>query len=384
MKLYEYEAKKIFKEHNIPVPKGETASTPEDAERAATEVGFPVVLKSQVLVGGRGKAGGIKFATSPEEAHNISSQLLTLNIKGEDVKKLLIEEKITSKQELYIGFTVDRAERKLVALASNAGGMDIEEVAATRPEAIIRHSIDPFLDLRSFDARAIAAQLQFHGAGQQALTKIILDLYSAGVDYDAELVEINPLILTDKGSFVAADARLLVDDNSLFRHPQVASLLQQRTGEFSAREIEASELGFSYVELDGDVGIVGNGAGLVMATLDLVKFYGGNPANFLDIGGGAGADVMEEAVGLLLQNPKVKVIFVNILGGITDCADVARGLVAAFKKGSQSKPVVVRLTGNNQEEGRRILTEAKISSVETMEEAAKQAVELVKGLEAET
>ncbi len=384
MKLYEYEAKQIFKEHNIPIPAGELASTPEGAEHAATEVGFPVVLKSQVLVGGRGKAGGIKFATNPTEASSIASELFTLNIKGEEVKKLLIEEKITSQQELYVGFTVDRAERKLVALASKAGGMDIEEVATTKPESIIRHSIDPFLGLRSYDARGIAAQLQFHGAKQQALAKIILDLYSASVHYDAELVEINPLILTDKGNFVAADARLLVDDNSLYRQLQMAALLKERTGEFSAREIEASELGFSYVELDGDVGIVGNGAGLVMATLDLVKLYGGEPANFLDIGGGAGADVMEEAVGLLLQNMKVKVILVNILGGITDCADVARGLVAAFGKVSQGKPVVVRLVGNNQEEGRRILAEAKIPSLDTMEEAAKQAVGLVKGLEAAT
>ncbi len=384
MKLYEYEAKQIFKEHHIPIPVGELASTPEGAEHAATEVGFPVVLKSQVLVGGRGKAGGIKFATNPTEARSIASQLLTLNIKGEEVKKLLIEEKITSRQELYVGFTVDRAERKLVALASNAGGMDIEEVAATKPEAIIRHPIDPFLGLRTFDARGIAAQLQFHGAEQLALTNIILDLYSASVDYDAQLIEINPLILTDEGSFVAADARLLVDDNSLYRHPRIAALMKQRTGEFSAREIEASELGFSYVELEGDVGIVGNGAGLVMATLDLVKLYGGEPANFLDIGGGAGADVMKEAVGLLLQNAKVKVILVNILGGITDCADVARGLVAAFRKTSQSKPVIVRLVGNNQEEGRRILAEAKIPSLDTMEDAAKQAVGLVKRLEATT
>ncbi len=383
MKLYEYEAKQIFKQHNIPTPVGEPASTPEGAEHAAGEVGFPVVLKSQVLVGGRGKAGGIKFASDGAEARSLASQLIGLNIKGEIVKKLLIEQKITSQKELYIGVTVDRTERKLVVLASNSGGMDIEEVAATKPEAIVRHYVDPFLGLRSFEARGIAGKLELHGAEQQALMKIILDLYQVGVEYDAELVEINPLILTEKGSFVAADARLLVDDNSLYRHPEVADLLQQRMGEFSEREIEASKLGFSYVELDGNIGIVGNGAGLVMATLDLVKLYGGEPADFLDIGGGAGADVTEEAVSLLLQNSKVMVIFVNILGGITDCADVARGLVAAFRKVGGGKPVVVRLTGNNQEEGRRILSDSKITSLDTMEDAAKQAVGLVRGVEAQ-
>jgi succinyl-CoA synthetase beta subunit len=193
--------------------------------------------------------------------------------------------------------------------------------------------------------------------------KIILSLYDAGVAYDAELVEINPLILTDKGDFVAADARLLVDDNSLYRHHEIAALMQQRTGEFSEREVEASKMGFAYVEMDGNIGIVGNGAGLVMATLDLVKLYGGEPANFLDIGGGAGADVMEEAVSLLLENPKVQAILVNILGGITDCADVAHGLVGAFKQSTQKKPVVVRLVGNNQEEGRRILSVENIASL---------------------
>ncbi len=382
MKLYEYEAKQIFKEHGIPTPIGEPASTADDAVQAASRVGFPVVLKSQVLVGGRGKAGGIRFASDPVEAKSVSSQLLGLDIKGEIVGKLLVEQKIASQQELYLGVTVDRAERRLVVLASSAGGMDIEEIAATKPDAILRHYIDPFLGLRSYEAREIVARLQFHGAEQQALTKIIIDLTNTGVEYDAELVEINPLILTDEGNFVAADARLIVDDNSLYRHPQVASLLQQRTGEFSEREIEASKMGFSYVELEGDIGIVGNGAGLVMATLDLVKLYGGEPADFLDLGGGAGAEVMEEAVSLLLQNPKVKVILVNILGGITDCADVARGLVAAFGQVSQGKRAVVRLTGNNQEEGRRILLEAKISSLETMEEASRQAVGLIKGVEA--
>jgi len=381
MKLYEYEAKQIFKDHGIPIPLGEPASTPEGAEHAATEIGFPVVLKSQVLVGGRGKAGGIKFASTANEAKEVATQLIGLNIKGEIVKKFLIEQKIASQHEFYLGITVDRTERKLVILASSSGGIDIEEVAATNPDAIIRHYVDPFLGLQAFEARAIAAKLKFHGAEQQSLLKIILELYKIGVQYDAELIEINPLILTEKGSFVAADARLLVDDNSLFRHPEVAALLKQRTGEFSEREIEASELGFSYVELDGDIGIAGNGAGLVMATLDLVKLYGGDPADFLDIGGGAGADVTEEAVSLLLENPKVRIIFVNILGGITDCADVARGLIAAFKRVSSGKPIVVRLVGNNQEEGRRILAEAKITSLETMEEAAKQAVELAKSIE---
>lgn len=381
MKLYEYEAKQIFKDHGIPTPFGEPASTPEGAEHAATELGFPVVLKAQVLVGGRGKAGGIKFASDANEAKEVASQLIGLNIKGEIVKKLLIEQKISSQHEFYLGITIDRTERKLVILASGAGGIDIEEVAATNPTAIIRHYVDPFLGLRAFEARSIASKLKFHGAEQQVLMKIILELYNIGVQYDAEVIEINPLILTEKGAFVAADARLLVDDNSLFRHPEASSLLKQRTGEFSDREIEASELGFSYVDLNGDIGIAGNGAGLVMATLDLVKLYGGDPADFLDIGGGAGADVTEGAVSLLLENPKVRIIFVNILGGITDCADVARGLIAAFKRVASGKPVVVRLVGNNQEEGRRILSEAKITSLETMEEAAKQAVELAKSLE---
>ncbi len=382
MKLYEYEAKQIFKDHEIPTPSGQTAATPDEAAEAGAKIGFPVVLKSQVLVGGRGKAGGIKFASNVTEAKSVAAQIFGLNIKGEIVRKLLVEQKLTNQKELYIGITVDRAERRLVVLGSTAGGMDIEEVAATRPEAIVRHYVDTSLGLRSFEARTVAEKLGYHGPLQQPLAKIILALYRTAGEYDAELIEINPLILTDKNSFVAADARLLVDDNSLFRHPEIASLMEKRKGEFSEREIEASKMGFSYVELDGDIGIVGNGAGLVMATLDLVKLYGGEPADFLDIGGGAGADVMQEAVSLLLQNPKVKAIFVNILGGITKCDEVAKGLVAAFRQSAQKKPAVVRLTGNNQEEGRRILTGAGMHSLETMEEAARQAVGLLKSPEA--
>jgi len=379
MKLSEHEAKTVFSKYKIPIPKGELATSPAKAREIAARINGPVAVKAQILVAGRGKAGGILFAVSSREGEAAAKKLLGSEIKGFKVRNVLVEEKIPIKRELYFGVAVDRSSCCYVAIASSAGGMEIEEVAAATPEKIVKVFVDPLHGFRSYHALQVARRLGYSGSQINNLATIFLGLYNVARDYDAELAEINPLVETPEGEFVAADTRLIVDDNALYRHPEFKGrLMEGEEGEFSQLELEARKKGLAYVKLRGNVGVIGNGAGLVMATLDAIQLFGGNPANFLDIGGGASADVMASALNLVFSDPRVDVVFVNILGGITRCDEVARGILEAKGRVGFIKPVVVRLVGTNEEEGRRILTEAGIHVLDSMEEAAKKAVEIAK------
>lgn len=373
MKLLEYQAKEFFRKHGIPLPKSQVASTPEEARDIADKLG-PVAIKAQLPVGGRGKAGGIRFADTPDEAAEIAGAMLGSGLKGIEVKRVLVEEKLSIVDELYLGVTVDRKNGSYVVLASAEGGVDIEEVAAGTPEKIVRHPVDPSQGLRIYHCRRMAKKLGYSGREMNELASLIGKLYRVAHESDAELTEINPLALTEEG-FVAADARLNVDDNALFRHPELAELSQESDlSELTEREGEARSLGLTYVELDGDIGIIGNGAGLTMATLDTVTLHGGKPANFLDLGGGASPERIEAAVSFVIQDPRVEAVFVNILGGITRCDDTARGIIDARERLGVDKPFVVRMVGTNEEEGRRMLREEGIVSHDTMEDAAEAVV----------
>ena len=379
MKLFEYEAKRIATRHGLPVPPGHLACTPQEAKTAAQNLALPVVLKAQVLVAGRGKAGGIKIAHTPEDAENIASMVLGSKIKGETVSKLLVEEQLDIERELYIGLVVDRQARCHTLIASQAGGVDIEDIAQSMPEKIIRYPLERPDGLEVFQAREIARKLGYTGSQFTELGSYIAKLCAMAIEYDAELAESNPLVETKKGGFAAADLRLVVDDNSLFRHKSLLRESRSLGHELSRLEIKAREKGLSYIELDGDIGLVGNGAGLVMATLDMIQDCGGRPANFCDVGGGATAERVTAALEIVLSNPNVKILFLNIMGGITRCDEVAKGLLEVRRKLGLALPTVIRLVGTNEEEGRRILHEAGIPSLETMEEAAFKAVEVLRG-----
>ncbi|RLI22857.1 ADP-forming succinate--CoA ligase subunit beta [Candidatus Bathyarchaeota archaeon] len=382
MKLFEYEAKNILSRYGIPIPRGGLATTPAQAEEVASKLKAPYVVKAQILVAGRGKAGGIIFAENPQEVREKAEKLLNSEIKGIKVRSVWIEEKIAIKKELYFGVTVDRFQKTYVAIASSAGGMDIEEIAEKMPEKLVKFPIDPLEGFRSYHANYMAKKLGYKEKQMLQLASIFTKLYKAAMDYDAELMEMNPLVETIDGQFIAADARLIIDDNALFRHTDYTARLAEE-GELSPEEIRAREKGLAYVKLEGDIGIIGNGAGLVMATLDAVQLHGGKPANFLDVGGGAPADRIAEALNIVLSNPNVKVVFINILGGITRCDEVAKGILEARKRLGFTKPMVIRLVGTNEEEGRRILTEAGIHVLDSMEEAAKKAVEIVQKVKRE-
>jgi len=381
MKLHEYEAKELFARYGVKIPPGRLALTPEEVRKAAEEVGPPVVLKAQVVVAGRGKAGGIKVAKSVEEAYELSKQMFGMNIKGLTVRKLYVTKYLEVEREMYLSLIIDRATRRFLFLASPVGGMDIEEIAKTTPEKIKRVYVDPFVGLRDYHVRSIVSWLGFSpGTAQwQQAASIVQAMYKMAVDYDAELVESNPLALTKEGDVVPLDARVIVDDNALFRHPELEKALEEDPRDVTEFEAYAKKIGFHYVELDGDIGIIGNGAGLTMATMDLVYHFGGRPANFLDIGGGASREVVREAVKVLLNHPRAKVIFINIFGGITRADEVAYGVKEALQAaGSTTKKIVVRMKGTNEELGRAILAEIGVPLFESAEEAAKKAVELAK------
>ena len=379
MKLYEYESKQIFAKYGIPVPRGFVLERGADIRELLKKHGIepPVAIKSQVLVGGRGKAGGIKIAKSVEDAAKIAEELFNKPIKGLLPKVLLVEEAVPHEAELYASITMDRAHRRPVVLVSRLGGVDIEEIAKEKPEEIHRAYIDPWIGLRGYMARGLGKKLGLGGKRLQVFERILLAMYQIFVDYDGDLVEINPLAVTSDG-LVALDAKIIIDDNALFRHPEIAKRDPAETGEYTELEAKAQRLGFAFVELDGDVGIIGNGAGLTMATMDLVYERGGKPANFLDIGGGASAERVKEALKILYEFPKAKVIFMNIFGGITRCDEVARGIVAAIKEVGQKKPIIVRLTGTNEEEGRKILQEAGLEAFIDPVEAADKAIQLAR------
>ncbi|MCD6504759.1 ADP-forming succinate--CoA ligase subunit beta [Candidatus Bathyarchaeota archaeon] len=376
MKLFEYEAKEILGCYGIKAPKGGLAKTPDEAFKVATKINPPYAIKAQLLVSGRGKAGGILFADSPLEVKEKAARLLDSEIKGSKVKSVWIEEKIAIKKEVYFGITVDRAQRSYVAIASSEGGIDIEEVAATTPEKVTRFLVDPIQGFRPYHARQIAKEVGYKGRRMLELAAVFHKIYRAAMDYDAELIETNPLAETMEGTFIAVDARLIIDDNALYRHPEFQRRLVEDFSELTREEIEARKSGLAYVKMDGNIGVVGNGAGLVMATLDLIQLYGGKPADFLDVGGGASSDKVEKALNIVLSDPNVEVAFINILGGITRCDQVARGIVEARRNLRFRKPIVIRLVGTNEDEGKRILTEEGIQVFESMEEAAKKAVEI--------
>ncbi len=376
MKFLEYEAKEIFKEFNIPLPTAYVAKTPNDAQFMAEKIGHPVAVKAQILAGGRGKAGGIKFEDTPLEAKQAAENLLSMVIKGHEINAVLIEEKLSISQEIYLGITLDRENQSFVVIISSAGGIAIEEVARTTPEKILKTHIDAITGLHEYQARRIAKQAGFTGKDIVTIAFFIHKLWQIVTQYDAELVEINPLVKTQEGKYIAADARLIVDDNALYRHPTLNERLEQGKSSLSPLELAAQEEGMAYVELDGEIGIIGNGAGLVMATMDTISLFGGHPANFLDVGGGATANRMEIALDIILKNPHVKLVFINIMGGITRCDDMARGIINGVKNHPLLK-LVVRLVGTREAEGKAILIDNGIPVLDSMDAAAEQAVRLL-------
>ena len=377
MKLHEYQSKTIFSRYGIPIPKGRVAATADEAKQIAEELGGRVVIKSQVLVGGRGKAGGVKVAKDADEAGELAQQILAMTIKGLPVRKVLVDEAAAIANEIYFSITNDRAAKKPVMIASAAGGVDIEEVAATTPEKIIKVHIDPLLGLRDYQARDIAASIDLPRELWRDFSKIASGLWQAYRETDAELAEINPLVITKDNKLVALDGKMLVDDNSLFRHGDLAEM--RDVDEEAPAETEARRYGLSFIKLDGNIGCMVNGAGLAMTSMDIVKLFGGEPANFLDIGGGAGADKVAAAMRIILSDPAVKAVLFNIFGGITRCDEVARGILVAMDEVKPKVPMVVRLVGTNAEEGRKLLENANMITAETLADAAKKAVAAAKG-----
>ncbi len=378
MKLFEHEAKDIFRAYGLPTPPGGLARTPEEAATRAREIGKPVVVKAQVLAGKRGKAGGVKFADTPSGAETAAREILAMRINDLPVEAVTVEEKLDIAQEIYVGITIDRNERKYVLIGSAAGGMSIEELAVEHPEKIIKHHVDPDLGLSGYEARNMAIDMGFKGKQIGPLADLFMKLWSIVEAHDVELTEINPVILTKDGRFLAADARLNIDDNALYRHKKLLESIKREPIEQNAREKLADQHGMAYVELEGNIACICNGAGLTMATLDAVSLYGGRASTFLDLGGGADAERVQKGIEIALMYPKAKAILVNVMGGITRCDEVAKGIVAARKEKNTEVPMVIRMVGTNEEEGQRILTDAGIAFVKTMEEAAGMVVQLVK------
>jgi succinyl-CoA synthetase beta subunit len=377
MKLHEYQSKQIFARYGIPIPKGRVAATADEAKTIAEELGSRVVIKSQVLVGGRGKAGGIRLARTPEEAREIATQILSMEIKGLPVRKVLVDEAAGISKEIYLGITNDRAARKPVMMASSAGGVDIEEVARTAPEKIIKIHIDPLLGLRDYQARDLAIGIDLPKDYWRAFGDIGRGLWQAYVDCDANLAEINPLVITTDNRLIALDGKMVIDDNALFRHNDLAEM--RDIDEEAPSETEARKYGLSYIKLDGNIGCMVNGAGLAMTSMDLIKLFGGEPANFLDIGGGASSEKVAAALRIILSDQNVKAVLFNIFGGITRGDEVARGILAAMDEVKPKVPMVIRLVGTNAEEGRQILANAQMITANTLAEAAQKAVAVAKG-----
>ena len=377
MNIHEHQAKDILVKHGLPIPMGEVATTPDEAYAAAQKLGGPVVVKAQVLVGGRGKAGGVKLARTPEEARDKAKAILGMNIKGIIVKKVLIAPAVDIAREIYLGMVIDRSQKAVVMMASAAGGVDIEEVARETPEKIIRLPIDPSLGLRDYQARDVAFDLGLQGPQIKEFTQIAKGLYEAFGETDASLAEVNPLVVTPEGKLLAIDAKMNFDDSALFRQPDLEGLRDE--AEESPDERDAREAGLNYIELDGTIGCLVNGAGLAMATMDTVKLYGGEPANFLDIGGGARADKVTAALKLILRDPNVKAVLVNIFGGITRVDEVAKGIQAAFQETGTQVPFVVRLVGTNEDAGREMLKGLNVTWAGTLSEAAEKAAQAARG-----
>ena len=352
MKVHEYQAKKILRQYQIAVPSGNVATTANQAERVAVELGGKVVIKAQIHAGGRGKGGGVKLAANPEEARQAASEILGMQLvthqtgpEGQKVNQVLVEKASAIEREFYLGITLDRAQSKLVVMASREGGVEVEEVAAATPEKILKETVDPSVGLQAFQATRLAFGLGFEGKQVRQAASFILSLYRSYTDADCSLVEINPLVVTVDGQLLALDAKIDLDDNALFRHPDLAEM--RDLDEEEVLEVEAAKYGLNYIKLDGNIGCMVNGAGLAMATMDIIKLSGAEPANFLDVGGGASAETVENGFRILLSDPNVKAILINIFGGIVRCDRVAAGVIEARKNIEVNVPIVVRLAGTN-------------------------------------
>lgn len=376
MKIHEYQARQIFRDYGIPVPNGVLCYTVYEVEKAAQEMNRMVVVKAQVLAGGRGKAGGVKLARSAEEARNAAKQILGMDIKGLTVEKVLVTDAVDIDKEFYVGLINDRNSKSVTLMVSAEGGVEIEEVAKNNPEKIIKFSINPLTGLLDYQARNVALELFGNIKLAQKAASIFTKLYKLYIETDSTLAEINPLVLTTGGEILAIDGKMNFDDNALFRQPKI--LAMREPDEEEIQEIAANEKGLAYIKLDGNIGCMVNGAGLAMATMDMIKLYGGSPANFLDIGGSSNPQKVIDAMNILLSDKNVKAVMINIFGGITRCDDVAKGLIKALEIIMTDVPIVVRLSGTNAEEGLALLKETGLPTVSSMSEAAKMAIELSK------
>ncbi|NLO72100.1 MAG: ADP-forming succinate--CoA ligase subunit beta [Porphyromonadaceae bacterium] len=374
MKIHEYQAKEIFSRYGIPVTRETVCYTPDEVVAAAEKSGYPCVVKAQVLTGGRGKAGGVKLVKNKEEAREAATSILGMDIKGYTVEKVLLAEGVKFQSEIYVGLTIDRNSKSVILMTSREGGVEIEEVAKENPDAIIKVPIDADLGMQPFLARKIAFRLfdDFNLVKQAA--DIFQKMYKICLDTDASLVEINPLVITDDNQLLALDGKMNFDENALYRQPEIEKLYEPDENEL--KEIEAKEKGLSYIKLDGNIGFMVNGAGLAMATMDMIKMYGGEPANFLDVGGSSNPQKVIDAMNLILSDEKVNAIMINIFGGITRGDDIAKGLISALEQLDVKVPIVVRLSGTNAKEGLEILRGTNLTVVESMTEAAKKAIEL--------
>jgi succinyl-CoA synthetase beta subunit len=385
MKIHEYQAKELFKKYGIPTPEGGVASDPDEAVGVAKTLGsYPVVVKAQIHAGGRGKGGGVKLALSESEVQSVAGQIIGMNLvthqtgaEGRLVGKVLVEQGLNIEKELYLSIIPDRAIAKIVVMASEAGGMDIEEVAARTPEKIIKVAVNPLQGIQAYHCREVAYGLNLMPAVIKPFAAMLKDLYRLFVEKDCSLVEINPLVITSEETVVALDAKINFDDNALFRHRDIAEF--RDLDEEDPLEVKASQYNLNYINLDGNVGNMVNGAGLAMATMDLIKLAGAEPANFLDVGGGASAEMVENGFKIILSDPKVKGILINIFGGILRCDVLAEGVVKAAQKTNINVPVVVRMEGTNIEEGRRILSESglKLTTATDLKDAAQKVAEMV-------
>jgi succinyl-CoA synthetase beta subunit len=380
MKLHEYQSKQIFMRYGIPIPKGRIAGTAGEVKQISEEFGTNVVIKSQVLVGGRGKAGGIRLAKSPQEAHEVATTILGMEIKGLPVRKVLVDEAISIVKEFYIGIVVDRTKQKPVLMASAAGGMEIEEVAQKNPEKITKVYIDPLLGLKDFQLRDAAIGIDLPRTFWKIFIEIGQAFWKVFIDCDATLVEINPMVISSENKLIALDAKIIIDDNALFRHADLAELRDLDIEEPS--EIEARKFEVTFIKMHGNIGCMVNGAGLAMATMDILNLFGGEASNFLDIGGGASAEKVAASLRIILSDPNVKTILINVFGGITRCDVVAKGILSAASEVDVKIPMVIRLVGTNEEEGRQILKQSKFISAETLVQAAQLAVNAAKGVKA--
>jgi succinyl-CoA synthetase beta subunit len=379
MKLHEYQARDLIARYGVPVTGGGVASTPAEARSIAEQIGSKVVVKAQVFVGGRGKAGGVKLADTPDEAETVAGQILGMDIKGLTVEKVLVAEAISYQKEIYVSAILDRGSKRVTMIASAEGGVEIEEVAKTNPAAIIKVPAHPQLGLLEYQARELAFAIGLQD-GKQArqFASIATALYQAFKENDAELAEINPLVIREDGSLLALDSKVLLDDSGLFRHKDLAAM--RDSSDEPEAERKAREADITFIKLDGNIGCMVNGAGLAMATMDVIKLYGGEPANFLDIGGGAGKDKVQAALKIILDDPNVKAVLFNIFGGITRVDEVAKGIIAALEEIKTDTPMVARLVGTNEEAGRKIIEESSVNLIAaaTLAEGAQKAVEAAK------